>query len=1073
MLTIIREQSIDRLARQLLDRRRPGRSVLEPELFVVQNHGMARWLSLNIAEAEGIAANLRFKFPAELFWDLIRTMDEDIPEALPSDRHPMHWALFDLLKSHSHPALSPLQDYILHEDPVRREMRRWQLAGRIADVFDQYQTYRPDLILNWEDREYEARGRSEYWQSVLWKKLQKRWEPQETKHRAELQQQLVRALENRELPSAAFPSRVSVFGVSEMPPIFLEAFVKMACCTEVHMYLADPVLQGENELVASLGRAGAEFTELLESFREESGVECRVESSGAGPDREEDQGGRHLLGHLRRDLLGSREEREEVQADDSVQVHSCHSPRREVEVLYDQLLKLLDDHNSLQPSDILVLCPQMDRYAPEIDAVFGAVEPDMPEIPYHLSDGGGTVDEADLAFRGLLNLVDSRFKVTQVLDILDLQPIREAFSFSEDHINTIEQWIDENRIRWGIDGAHKAALDLPGTDRYTWQAGLHRMFAGYALQEDGDRLFEGLYPYEEIRQSDHVQLLGRFSHFMHRLYRCREQAGRSCRPREWAHIFHGWLKAFFPDTEPYARQVQWLRESIADMAETAGKARFDRETAFIVVRDYLLEILDQKRTGGGRPGRGVAFSAMVQMRNIPADVVCMIGMDDGAFPRSGSAVGFDLISQSPRRGDRSPGRDDRQLFLESLMGARRHLYFSYVGQNNQKDVKFPPSVILRELIDYLDDVFEITPDELFQHHRLHSFSPFYFNKYEEVGLLSYSAHNRKVAERLNGGGTPGAPFLKTGLPEPDEARRSLTISDLISFFQHPTRYLLRERLGIYLREDHILDEDREDFELDGLQRYQLGQAMLERFLNDTPPEAYRSIASAKDLLPEGWPGRQAVDRQLTAVRRFGQALQAVIDQPRRDSLEADLRIGPFHLTGHLDDLYEQGQLLYRYGEARPKDLVELWIKHLFYQVVRPTGYAGGSRLYSRDDKQDIVSHHLPPFEDALDLVENLLGLYWRGLQENILFFPKTSFAFAEAHFTRGKDAEAALKSAGKEWVDRYTAYGKEGDDAYNRQCMGKVNPLEHKELSDIFQETSSIFWQPFFGVLNKDEEGSA
>lgn len=1073
MLHINTSSDLHQLANSLIDEfnTRPLQNPLSPEWFVVQNHGMAQWLSLYMAEREGIAANLEFKFPAELFWHLLRVMEPDIPENLPSERLPMTWAIFQVLKNDTDPSLGKLHRYACHADPRKQEMRRWKLSARIGDVFDQYLTYRPQMLLGWENEQLKTGRNAEKWQAALWRKLVAHWQGNESgsrNHRAVLQNRLIRALDDKKIPTDRLPSRLSIFGVPEMPPAYLNVFLKLSKCTDVCFYTVDLSGAPDNPLLLSLGQAGRDFKHLMKEVlngdpnitAHTNRLEARTENGHPG-----------FFSTVKSDLV-SGAITDSVSADRSVQVHSCHSPRREVEVLYDQLLYLLDQDQSLAPSDILVLTPQMEVYAPEIEAIFGTVEESLPEIPYHLSEAGVAGNAVDLAFRKLLHIADSRFKVTDVLDLLGCKPVRRAFSFTVEDISTLERWIGENRIRWGIDGVHKKNLGLPKSNHFTWQSGLHRMVSGYAMEPNGDRLFNGIQPYNEIQQPEQGELLGRFSHFVHMLFECHDQSRKPKRPEEWCVLLNEWSSRFFAKEESFARQLQWLRDVINAAGGRAADARFNEQISFRIIRTILEDSLDSGQTGGGRPGAGVTFSSMVAMHNIPARVICLIGMNDGAFPRAKSGVEFDLIAKNPQKGDRSPGKDDRQLFLETLMAAGEKIYFSYMGQSSRKDVDFPPSVVLREFIDYLTSRYEIREDEIIQDHRLHSFSPYYFNQNLSNWLFSYSSDNRAVAQRLAESAAGESAFLMGRLPEPDVPYKNVSVGELIAFFQHPARYMLQQRLGIYLQDETVLDEDEEMFDLDALDKYSMGQELLDRFLGSESTEGYQKAARAQNRLPDGWPGRQAFERQEREAREFGALIQRELEQEKLEPVKINVSIDEFHLAGRLDRIYEKEQLLYRFGQIRAKDVIELWIRHLAFQIGKPKDHPGASRLCARDKKKTLAVFRLPSISNARDILGDLLALYWSGLQENILFFPNSSYAYTHELLNKDKDEEGAMRAAEKEWVDTYRGYPKEGDDPYNIRLMGSINPMEHNKMKNLFKKRSISFWEPFFDILNKQEEGA-
>ncbi|HYW35928.1 MAG TPA: hypothetical protein VE868_11010, partial [Balneolaceae bacterium] len=306
----------------------------------------------------------------------------------------------------------------------------------------------------------------------------------------------------------------------------------------------------------------------------------------------------------------------------------------------------------------------------------------------------------------------------------------------------------------------------------------------------------------------------------------------------------------------------------------------------------------------------------------------------------------------------------------------------------------------------------------------------------------------------------------------DDSFKNITIEELVAFFQHPSKYLLQQRLGVYLQDDSVLDQDQESFKLDKLEEYQMGQQLLERFLEKQSLESYQQIAEAKNLLPDGWPGQKVMNNQVNEVQRFGSFIKSNFDQEELETQPIDFSINGFHLGGRLNDIYEKEQLFYRFGRKRPKDLVALWIRHVCFQMIKPDDHPGYSRLITLENNNDIRFSVLSPVMEAEEILENLLNLYWSGMKKNLIFFPETSYTFAREIIWKGKSEDEAVKYAKKKWLSNYRPYYCEGNDPYNKYLIKDGNPLENKELYDILKNLSIRFWKPFFEVFS-DEKGGA
>ncbi len=1058
------EKLADRLFQELDEN--PLSDPLDKEIFVVQNHGVGQWLSLRMAEKEGIAANLKFEFPSERIWSLIRLWNDDIPQTLPSDRGPMTWTLMELFEDEQFlDQFENLRHYIDEKDPEQRAMRSWKLASKISDVFDQYLIYRPQMILNWEREQSKLNTKNveaEKWQAKLWNELIDHWDnphDENQLHRAQLLKKLWGAIEQGDINKQDLPHRISVFGVSSVSSAFIKTMAKLSKLTNVHFYQlsVDPGIneseQFKNPLLQSLGQEGANFMSL---FSEHVNVDLKsVEESKLSE--------QSLFTAVQSDFKNndslSGRKLNVPPADQSIQVHNCHSPMREVEVLYDQLLALMDENPELSPDEILIMTPDIETYAPFIEAVFTTPDEGQPEIPYAIADRGvGGEQPVTDTFLKLLELSESRFKVTDVLDLLDSNPIREAFGFNEDELSRIEQWVGGNQIRWGIDGKDKKDLNLPESDHFTWQAGLRRILLGYAMRSSDERLYDDIYAYHEVESSDDANLAGKLSFFLNQLFSVSDRTDISRKPEEWTKILHDITVRFFPDNRDFYWELSMVREGIDKLSEYASLIDYNHKIPFSIVRRWLAEQLTAQSTGGGRIGRGVTFSSLMPMRSIPFEVIGMIGMNEGAFPKSKIPIEFDLMHLDRQVGDPIQSEQHRYLFLENLLSARSHVYFSYVGQSNRQDTDFPPSVVLREFVDYLEQNYGFNPDRIIQKHPLQAFSPDY---YMDDNLFSYSASQLKISRELSDGNSNVVPFMKDSLPEPDGEWKHLSLKDLVAFFQHPAKFLLQNRLGIYLREEEVLTEEREPFTLGGLNNYKVGQELLDRFFKEKPLESYQKNLQAKDMLPEGWTGQRAFQARIKEVRYFGENLNWILDQQQVEDLEVDLQINDFRLRGKLSDIYENARITYRFGRMRPKDIIDLWVKHLCLQVVKPDGHPGISRLFTRHKRKDFVEYRLGPTEDSEMILKQLLGMYWEGLQQCCYFFPESTFAYAEEIYQKNGDPESGLYKAGNKWIRNYGSYPGEGEDPYNKLLLGSENPLQQNEFKTISEQ----FWGPFFNAI--------
>ncbi len=497
-----------------------------------------------------------------------------------------------------------------------------------------------------------------------------------------------------------------------------------------------------NPLLASLGKLGRDF------FRAIVDLESEPVSDFIDPGEDS------LLCAIQSDILNLRNRGESAPKtvinpmDASLQVHSCHGPWREIEVLYDTLLNIFEANQDLTPRDVLVMTPKIETYAPYISAVFDACQDEKKRIPYSIADRRVPSESLVIdLFLKITGLCKGRLQASQIMDILSSTAVRSRFNLSAEDIDVIHRWVVETRIRWGIDGEHRAAFGLPPFEGNSWKAGIERLILGYALQGDGEELFLDRLPYNDV-EGNEAEILGRFLQFLEQLFNTVRALENPRTLAEWSDTLEWLRSAFIVEDEETGRDMQLLRGQLKELKRLQELSGFEDPVEIEVVRYYLSTQLGAEQLSKGFLTGCVTFCEMLPMRSIPFRVVALIGMNNDAYPREERPVGFDLIAQDPQPGDRSLRDEDRYLFLEAVLSAREFFYISYVGQSVRDNSLIPPSVLVSELLDYCEEGFSM-PDSssvigfLVTSHRLQAFSPAYFAG--KGRLFSYSQEDFDTA----------------------------------------------------------------------------------------------------------------------------------------------------------------------------------------------------------------------------------------------------------------------------------------------------------------------------------------
>ena len=1087
----------------------------EPEMILVQSTGMAQWLQMTLSQKFGIAANIDFPLPASFIWDMFVRVLPEIPKESAFNKQSMSWKLMTLL-----PQLLEREDFTLlrhylTDDSDKRKL--FQLSSKAADLFDQYLVYRPDWLAQWETGHLvEGLGEAQAWQAPLWKALveytdelgQPRW------HRANLYQRFIETLESATTCPPGLPSRVFICGISALPPVYLQALQALGKHIEIHLLFTNPCRyywgdikdpaylaklltrqrrhsfedrelplfrdsenagqlfnsDGEqdvgNPLLASWGKLGRDYIYLLSDLESSQELDAFVDVT---PD--------NLLHNIQSDILElenravagvnieefsrSDNKRPLDPLDSSITFHVCHSPQREVEVLHDRLLAMLEEDPTLTPRDIIVMVADIDSYSPFIQAVFGSAPADR-YLPYAISDRRARQSHPVLeAFISLLSLPDSRFVSEDVLALLDVPVLAARFDITEEGLRYLRQWVNESGIRWGIDDDNVRELELPATGQHTWRFGLTRMLLGYAM-ESAQGEWQSVLPYDESSGLI-AELVGHLASLLMQLNIWRRGLAQERPLEEWLPVCRDMLNAFFlPDAETEAAMTLIEQQWQAIISEGLG-AQYGDAVPLSLLRDELALRLDQERISQRFLAGPVNICTLMPMRSIPFKVVCLLGMNDGVYPRQLAPLGFDLMSQKPKRGDRSRRDDDRYLFLEALISAQQKLYISYIGRSIQDNSERFPSVLVQELIDYIGQSHYLPGDEALNcdesearvkahltcHHTRMPFDP---QNYQPGNLQSYAREWLPAASQA---GKAHSEFVQ---PLPFTLPETVPLETLQRFWAHPVRAFFQMRLQVNFRTEDSEIPDTEPFILEGLSRYQINQQLLNVLVEqDDAERLFRRFRAAGDL-PYGAFGEIFWETQCQEMQQLADRVIAC-RQPGQ-SMEIDLACNGVQITGWVPQVQPDGLLRWRPSLLSVAQGMQLWLEHLVYCA---SGGNGESRLFLRKDGE----WRFPPLaaEQALHYLSQLIEGYREGMSAPLLVLPESGGAWLKTCYDAQNDAmlddDSTLQKARTKFLQAYEGnmmVRGEGDDIWYQRLWRQLTP----ETMEAIVEQSQRFLLPLF-----------
>lgn len=1004
----------------------PPANPFAAEEIIVQSQGMRRYLNSYLAKETGIAANLNFSLPGRLTWQLMRDMIADVPMLSPFDPEVIRWRLLSLFQSSDFqtaseyaPVREALQSY-LHSGATAD----YQMAGQLADIFDQYLVYRPQWIDAWQQGKTVGLGEDEHWQAVSWRYLDDG--KQSTPHRVALWRQLLGALAKNKLPE-----RYCVFGIATMAPVYLELLQALSEHCDVHIFALNPsseywgnvieatqVLQQEDDidlsqtghpLLASLGKQGRDFFDAL--------VDVPKHEIQVFEEEPFQTASQTLLHRLQYDIqtlnMPSENQHHLPQPDlndGSITAVSAHSPLRELQILKDRLLTVLAEHPDWQPHDIAVLTPHIEPYSPFIEAVFGQAQAGSQALPYSVSDV--KISRRQPLFQALsqvLVLLESRFEVDLLLPLLENELVRRRFGLNRDDLPLLHDTISKLSIHWGLDENMRG-----GNNLFTWQQGLERLALGWMLPESRHALWHKISAWHG--NPGQTEVYSRFAALIRTLAEIAHTWRKPVSIPEWVERIRTLMTALTePDNEDQ-HAWQQLSQALARWQEEAELAGFKADLPQPSVISHISRFLDSESQAGFLRG-GITFCSMVPMRSLPFKMICLLGLNDGDFPRNTKAAAFDLIAQHPQKGDRARRDDDRYLFLEAVMSAREILYLSYVGRDIRNDQELAPSALLNELMDTLAAMTGKTTAELHQNwvvqHPLQAFSTRYFTpKSRSDGLFGT---RQDYAGALNMPEEEAAEFFSEPLSDGVAAENTIRHYDFIRFWQNPVRYWLQNTLSWQEPYRDQAWDAAEPFEPHQTERIVAEYTAARRHNESFEQTAER--LQAQSLLPTGVLGSLWQTYFQTAAKTLDSTL---VSSPKLPTIAYTLFDTPYMLEGSLNHLYQHGQIYFLEQPPNSPRRLAILLEHLIFCAVRPS------------ETETYQTHLLLPNEpetfaeipqsEAQALLQKWLALYAIGQGRPLPFFARTSLAVAEK-MHNGEDETQAMSTASSAYYGNKVSKG--------------------------------------------------
>ncbi len=944
--------------KQVLERYTYG--PFEPISFLIQGRGLERWLKFELAKAHGIFANGRFDFPNRFFGSLALNLGMKLQDES-FDRERLAWLIDQALKSGACSEDSVLCRYLQGPNP---DLRRFQLARQLANLFDQYQIQRIDWLTAWQQgkpaKVPDGTQDVERWQAALWRHLYAHLKG----HRGLLWQQLIKRLA-QPIPAGVLPQAVYLFGIGLLPPLMVEVLKALAHHTDVHLFILSPVkgfwadlpsrrawalsllaegpeaewVSFHHPLLIALGKRSAQLQRLLLE-RLEPELQSEAFFYHHPP--------RNVLQHLQNDLAQGTLTPPEGGLEVGIELHLCHTPLREVEVVRDRLLALFSTYPDLKLEDIAVMAPDISAYQPYLEAV-------LRDLPHHITDR--SLEHTNPLLKVLilaLKTLASRFEWEEVIELLGRPEVAEKFGLTALEVERLLQWVTKSGIRWGLDSAQRQSLGLPGGEHNSWQLGVDRLILGW--MRDLEPAWQEVVPCATA-EGQSGSLLFCLAEFIRFLKSWWERFSAPKPPKEW----RAELLAFSQELVAETPQILAARQELKSILDTLpAEAIYPERIGLELILDWLSSRLEEEYQSHGFLSGGITCCAMLPMRAVPFRVVAVVGLHDGEFPKRATPPAFDLIAAFPRLGDRDLRQEQRQQFLELILSTREYLILTCRGLSPEKNKPLPPAQVVSELSDTLE-LYGIDQKLWVYAHKSLPFHPVYFHSSrgeENLPPKSYAAgvlsSHFKVAQALMAPKSEGK-FWPEGFELEGNPPAAIDLAEFLDFYADAQKWFCRVRLGLSLIEIPDFPEAREPFAVNGLLAWEARKRLLAVLEAGEDPWLWLKLWQKAGNWPQGEAGRQAFAIELAKVRRLLSCLEKLKLGQRRETLWHELEVDGVRINGKIEAC-DLGSLFVEPAKLSGKHFVRAYLQHLFKQEVSPSP----SWLVAFDSDAEVKVWKFPP-----------------------------------------------------------------------------------------------------------------
>ncbi|RLA03166.1 MAG: hypothetical protein DRQ47_05645, partial [Gammaproteobacteria bacterium] len=849
-MILIQKNDINALVGLLIEdyeERKTSLGVFGQYTIAVPNRSVENWLTVQFVQRIGISSGIRFESLHKLLRKVHRRGAAAEVELL--DKNQLVGLFFEILSDLKSRSLTTDDSLHIPKKWLTKQNHQQSLANlsqALADVFELYQIYRTDWLDAWSEHESILGGEAEKWQAEIWRRIIELLPKNILQHRQQLTDAFrASASEQCFAGSLKDMQQLSIFGVNQLDAVTLDQLGLVSEHIPVNLFWQSPssCLLGpddevkENERLVKQQKAFFLGNALLASWgglsRQQFIAFDRKDIDYKGEEAASNSPNDDLLPKIKTRILSNSETGAlNTNLDESISINSHFSRYREVEGLHDYLLERFNNNPTLKPDDIVVMCPDINDYVSYIHAVFEN-QTSKKKIAFHVCGVNAQASDLAAVTLELVALPETRYTMSDIIDLLNHNYIRQKFDISADEVEQIHAWFKQANIFWGLDKTTLKQLDLPEYDRYTLQCGIDRMVLGLSLDGKslklGEELVYGLEGISALQSTTLSKLIAFVDALRDWRDVCLGEDGEqhSYSIGDWCEKLRSVTDTFIEVPRKELDSINKWYRLVSDMEQSFVEKNDSVKYSYALVKTLLTQKVadDCVSSSAHRYGK-VNLGSFGAIKGVPAKVIACLGMNDSDFPRKPLADSINLMLQPlhKRVGDRDPVEQDKDAFLMALLNCQSHFYCSYVGNDMRSDNKRIPSLVLQELIDYIQSE-PADQKALIDIHPMKPYSDAYFAA--DTMLFTYQDFTNQSAPAHS-----SDPLTESvSLPE-WEMPEQITIQDLKLFLEDPAKAFFKARFNVDLPRLEDEANDDEPLESNALTRWKFIDELLQLGLRE-------------------------------------------------------------------------------------------------------------------------------------------------------------------------------------------------------------------------------------------------